>query len=68
MLCFVTVSVLTFNMCLIHVLSTLVDSIFIISLNLFIKVTLVLLIQIYVYLYFKENIGYLYEFTLRDSQ
>lgn len=68
MLCFVTVSVLTFNMCLIHVLSTLVDSIFIISLNLFIKVTFVLLIQIYVYLYFKENIGYLYEFTLRDSQ
>lgn len=68
MSCFVTVSVLTFNMCLIHVLSTLVDSIFIISLNLFIKVTLVLLIQIHIYLYFKENVGYLYEFTLRDSQ
>lgn len=68
MLCFVTVSVLTFNMCLIHVLSTLVDSIFIISLNLFIKVTLVLLIQIHIYLYFKENVGYLYEFMLRDSQ
>lgn len=44
------VSVLTFSTCLIRVLSTLVDSIFIISLNLFIKVTLVLLIQIHVYL------------------